>query len=200
MTPPSDLIENDLRANGYKLIAGVDEAGRGPLAGPVVAAVVVLPPGLKISGLDDSKKLSALKRELLFKIIKTKACAIGVGKVGHKQIDKLNIYQATRLAMKKAVENLSPRPDYLLVDGKRMIIDLDISQQSIIGGDGKSCSIAAASIIAKVTRDRLMERYHTKYSQYGFAAHKGYGTRQHRLNLKRHGPCAIHRRSFALVS
>ena len=179
-------------------MVGVDEVGRGPLAGPVVAAAVVFPPQVKIKGLNDSKKLSPRAREELFLEIQEKALSISTARVSHRVIDKINIWQATLLVMKLAVERLALAPDYLLIDGKRTKLDLTIVQRSIIGGDGKCASIAAASIIAKVTRDQLMVRYHKKYPHYGFADHKGYGTEEHFRKLKKHGPCPIHRRSFTL--
>ncbi|MFC1571827.1 ribonuclease HII [Candidatus Margulisiibacteriota bacterium] len=199
MVPPSSLREKKLHAKGFKLIAGVDEAGRGPLAGPVVAAAVIFPRGTRIKGLNDSKKLSAQKRAELFFEIKDKAFAIGVGVVSHKLIDRINIGQANLLAMKKAVLNLPIMPNYLLIDGGRYKVDLDIPQEGITGGDRKVPSIAAASIIAKVTRDRMMLRLHNKFPQYRFDSHKGYGTKLHYRRLKEFGPCAIHRRSFCLT-
>jgi len=183
-----------------KLIAGVDEAGRGPLAGPIVAAAVILPEKFNLDGLNDSKLLSSKKREQLFSQIKKIALAIGVAKVSHKQIDKLNIHKANFLVMKLAVQALEIKPDFLLIDGPRHKVDLDIAQKSIKQGDRKYACIAAASIIAKVTRDRIMKRYHKKYPQYGFSQHKGYGTKLHYKNLSQHGPCAIHRRSFSLIA
>lgn len=191
--------EKKLWKKGFSLIAGVDEVGRGPLAGPIVAAAVVLPPKVKLPGLNDSKLLSPEKREELFVLIKKAALSIGIAKVSHKLIDKINIHQANLLAMKLAVEALSIIPDYLLIDGGRNKLDLSIPQMGISGGDRKCASIAAASIIAKVTRDRLMVRYHKKYPEYGFAQHKGYGTRLHVRKLLKHGPCPIHRISFAPV-
>lgn len=185
---------------GYKLIAGVDEAGRGPLAGPIVAAAVILPFGTIIDGLNDSKLLSEDKREELYKIIKKIALAIKVVQVSHKVIDQINIGKANRLVMELAVKALNIEPHFILVDGRRMNLDLSIPQLSIIGGDRKSVSIAAASVIAKVTRDRLMLKWHEKYPKYGFDRHKGYGTKDHLRKLKKHGPCPIHRRSFEPVS
>lgn len=178
-------------------MAGVDEVGRGPLAGPVVSAAVVFPAGTKISGLDDSKKLTPQKREALFYKIKSKALGIGVAKVSHKIVDKINIWEASLLAMKMAVENLPFLPDYLLVDGERLKIDLPVPQMGISGGDGKCASIAAASIIAKVTRDRIMLSYHKKYPEHRFDLNKGYGTKLHLQRLQKFGPSPIHRRSFS---
>ncbi|MEE8637732.1 MAG: ribonuclease HII [Candidatus Margulisiibacteriota bacterium] len=192
--------ERRLWKKGYKCVVGVDEVGRGPLAGPVVAAAVVFPSNVKIKGLDDSKKLTPKKREELFYEIKKKALGIGVGRVNHKLIDKLNIGRANLLAMKKAVENLPFFPDYLLIDGGRHKIDLPIKQRGISGGDGKCASIAAASIVAKVIRDRIMLRYHQKYPRYKFDRHKGYGTREHMRKISKFGPCLIHRRSFYPIS
>lgn len=183
---------------GFQLIAGVDEAGRGPLAGPVVAAAVILPQDFSLKGVDDSKALSPAKRETLFIAIKQCALAIGISVVSHKIVDKLNIHQANLLAMKLAVEKLEPIPNILLVDGARFKINTLIRQIDLNKGDKKSVSIAAASIIAKVTRDHLMLVLHKKYPEYGFDRHKGYGTKKHYLMLKKYGPCPIHRRSFAL--
>lgn len=198
--PATFQFERKLWRQGLILIAGVDEAGRGPLAGPVVAAAVIFPPRTNIKGLNDSKKLSTRQRERLFIQIQKKALGIGIARVGPKIIDRINILRATLLAMKLAVKALPIQPDYLLIDGVRMKIDLPIEQESIIGGDGKSASIAAASIVAKVTRDRIMLKYHQKHPQYGFAAHKGYGTKLHMRKLQEHGPSSIHRRSFAPVA
>jgi len=192
--------ERRLWRKGLKYVAGVDEVGRGPLAGPVVAAAVVFPPNVMLRGLEDSKRLTPKKREELFCEIKKKAAGIGIGMVGHRQIDRLKIGKANLLAMKKAVEKLSLSPDYLLIDGGRYKIDLPIEQRGISGGDGKCASIAAASIIAKVTRDRIMLRYHRRYPEYRFDCHKGYGTREHMRKIYRFGPSAIHRRSFYPVS
>lgn len=197
---PSLTEENKLKKNGYSNIAGVDEAGRGPLAGPIVAAAVVLPAKIRIKGLADSKLLAAPERERLFNEIRQKASAIGIGIVSHKLIDKLNIGKANLLVMRIAVENLNLSPDYILVDGQRNKLDLPMPQKGINSGDKKCASIAAASIIAKVTRDRLMLRLHQKYPEYRFDRHKGYGTREHFLKLKKFGPCPLHRRSFTLKS
>jgi ribonuclease HII len=190
-----ELLEYEVKAKekGYKIIAGVDEAGRGPLAGPVVAAAVVLTKEIDLEGLDDSKKLSTKKREKLFPRIQKMPYGIAV--VSHKIIDEINILQATRLAMKQAVENLVSFPDILLIDGIQKI-DLSIEQWAIIKGDAKSFSIAAASVLAKVTRDRIMENYHHQYPQYEFDRHKGYGTKVHRDMIAKHGPSPIHRKTF----
>jgi ribonuclease HII len=180
---------------GYRLIAGIDEAGRGPLAGPVVASAVILPPDFKVAGVDDSKKLTPKKRALLYDEIFSIAMAVGVGIVDETQIDQINILQASLLAMERAVARLPLRPDYLLIDGP-FPIKTDLPQEPLPKGDARSVSIAAASIIAKVTRDRLMETYHEAYTQYGFSRHKGYPTRDHREVIRVLGACPIHRRSF----
>jgi len=187
--------ETAAKAKGYQTVAGVDEAGRGPLAGPVVAAAVLLAPDSKFNGLDDSKKLSPKIREKFFLIIKEQALSYGIGIVDVKKIEKINILQASLLAMKHAVENLSLKPDLLLIDGNQAI-DTDIKQWTIVKGDSLSQSIAAASVLAKVTRDKLMEQYHEQFPRYAFNKHKGYGTRLHRDLIKKYGPCPIHRRTF----
>lgn len=192
--------ERRLWKKGLSFVAGVDEAGRGPLAGPIVAAAVVFPSHVRIKGLEDSKRLAPKRREELFCEIKKKAIGIGIGMVGHRQIDKLKIGKANLLAMKTAVEKLAIFPDYLLIDGARNRISLPIEQKGLNGGDRRCASIAAASIIAKVTRDRIMVRYHQRYPEYGFDRHKGYGTREHMRRICRFGPSAIHRRSFYPVS
>ncbi|MEH7387054.1 ribonuclease HII [Bacillus sp. JJ1521] len=189
--------EQALFKNGFTYIAGVDEVGRGPLAGPVVAAAVILPQDAYLPGLNDSKKLSEQKREELFQQINASAISIGIGIIPSNVIDNVNIYQATKQAMKKAILGLSIKPDHLLVDA--MEIPIDISQTSIIKGDANSVSIAASSIIAKVTRDRLMVRLSHEYPQYGFEKHMGYGTAYHLEALKKHGVTSEHRRSFAPV-
>jgi ribonuclease HII len=193
------IYEKALARRGYKLVAGVDEAGRGPLAGPIVAAAVILPPDVKLKGLNDSKKLSAAQRERLFREISARAVNIGLAVVSHRQIDRLKIEKANRLALKLAVEDLALFPDHILVDGRRPIPGLPQPQRALVGGDGRCASIAAASIIAKVTRDRLMMEYHAVYPLYRFAKHKGYGTKEHFALLAAHGPCPIHRRSFRLT-
>jgi ribonuclease HII len=190
-------IELTLWNKGIRALAGVDEAGRGPLAGPVVAAAVVFPNGTVIKGVEDSKKLSGKKREELFPLITEQALSVGVGIVGHDVIDRINILQATILAMQKAIDELSVRPDYVIVDGNSFCHE-SLQYENIIDGDEKSFTIAAASVIAKVTRDRLMLEYHAQYPFYGFAQHKGYGTKQHLEAIKRYGLCDIHRRSFDL--
>ncbi|MFW5998139.1 MAG: ribonuclease HII [Bacillota bacterium] len=189
----------NLQNKGFELIAGVDEAGRGPLAGPVVASAVILDPEIKILGLNDSKKISYKKREKLFAIIKKKAVAVGTGIVSSTKIDKVNIHNATYIAMREAIKDLNIIPDYILVDGNKEIPDFNIQQEQIIDGDNKVNNIAAASIIAKVTRDRIIEKYDAKYPGYGFKENKGYGTSQHIEALKRLGPTPIHRYSFSIV-
>ena len=205
--------EEELHAEGYKYIAGVDEVGRGPLAGPVIAAAVVLPEDFDVLGIDDSKKLSEKKRNELFEIITQKAVAIGVGGVDEKTIDEISILQATKLAMKRAVEaceiklreklgsgetDSDPEGhviDYILFDAMK-IEDIDIQQESIVKGDAKVLAIAAASIIAKVTRDLMMVAYDNEYPGYAFAKNKGYGTKEHYEGLHAQGMCPIHRRTF----
>jgi ribonuclease HII len=192
---PTLQFEDDWWTRGMEHIAGVDEAGRGPLAGPVVAAAVILPKGLSIEGVNDSKVLSAKQRERLFHDIYGKALAVGVGIVGHEVIDRINIYQASILAMRKAIEKLSIAPSIVLADGNSFKHDT-WRYQNIIDGDAKSMTIAAASIIAKVTRDSLMLEYHEQYPLYGFDRNKGYGTKYHTEALRQYGMCPIHRRSF----
>ncbi len=193
----TDLLryETELLASGFHAIAGTDEAGRGPLAGPVVAAAVILHPGQLIPGVTDSKKLSPQQREKLFPMIMAEARAVAVGICDHNEIDKLNILRASLEAMGRAVTALPVVADYVLIDGT-FSLSLELPQQTIIKGDSLSLSIAAASIIAKVTRDRLMEEYDLLYPGYGFAQHKGYPTAPHRAAIVRLGPCPIHRRSF----
>lgn len=188
-------IEAAAQAAGYRAICGIDEAGRGPLAGPVCAAAVILPFGCTIEGLDDSKKLSEKKREQLFDVICDTALAYAVALVDHRTIDEINILEATFLAMKTAVEGLKLPADYALVDGNRSK-GLAIPHECVVGGDGKSPSIAAASILAKVTRDRKMLEYAEAYPAYGLEKHKGYGTKAHYAALLEHGPSPIHRMSF----
>ena len=190
-----DREETSSAGGGW--LAGVDEAGRGPLAGPVVAAAVILVKPEVLAGINDSKKLSAERREELYARI-ARSSIIGIGFADEKQIDKLNIYEATRLAMKKAVLNLSHTPANLLIDGP-MRLDLELKQKGVIHGDGKSASIAAASIVAKVFRDHWMRKLHELYPFYGFHNHKGYGTAEHMKALKEKGPSSIHRYSFAPV-
>ena len=193
----SDLweLEKEIYDQGYELICGVDEAGRGPLAGPVCAAAVILPPEAEIPGLNDSKKLTDKKRRALYDVIVEQALSWSVALVDESTIDEINILQATFRAMEQAVAGLTAEPDLVLVDGNREP-PLPMKTQCIVGGDGKSASIAAASILAKVTRDRLMEELDGQYPQYGFAVHKGYGTKRHYEALRTYGPCPIHRRTF----
>ena len=199
MTPPLSSIETKLRQQGFALIAGVDEAGRGPLAGPVVAAAVILPARLKIKGLDDSKKLTPARRLELFEIIRDKATAVGVGIAEVALIDQVNILRASLFAMREAILGLDPLPHYVLVDGNKAV-QIDIPQKTIIGGDAKVRSIAAASIIAKVLRDKLMLDYAKAHPGYGFEKHKGYGTKKHFAALEKLGPSPIHRMSWASVA
>jgi ribonuclease HII len=192
-------FEKQARLQGYKLIAGVDEAGRGPLAGPVVAAACILPEDIFLPGVNDSKKLLPKKRAEIFEQIKNDPRIVyGIGIIPSDKIDHINIYQATIQAMLMAIEQLSVEPDYLLVDGLKLPHP-SIPSLKIIQGDAKSQSIAAASIIAKETRDSLMCEYHEKWPHYGFGQHKGYGTPQHLAALQIHGPCSIHRFSFSPV-
>lgn len=189
--------ERELRHEGIQLIAGVDEAGRGPLAGPVVAGAVILQADFVLPGLNDSKQLAKTVREQYYDEITAKAEAVGVGIVDVGEIDRLNIYQAAKKAMAKAVEGLQILPEHILADA--MALPLPIPQTSLVKGDRRSVSIAAGSVVAKVTRDRLMRKLDGKYPQYGFSRHFGYATAEHLQNLKRHGICDQHRRSFAPV-
>ncbi|MFQ5455615.1 MAG: ribonuclease HII [Nitrospirota bacterium] len=189
------IFEKREYSKGYKLLAGIDEAGRGPLAGPVVASAVILPKDYFNPEIKDSKKLTVKKREVLFDEIRKRAVAIGIGIVKEDIIDEINILQAALLAMRKAVMDLSITPDSLLIDALSLS-QIDIPQQAIIKGDSLSLSIASASIIAKVTRDRLMTDFHYTYPRYNFLSNKGYGTREHIQNLKEYGPCKIHRKTF----
>ncbi|HEB83000.1 MAG TPA: ribonuclease HII [Gammaproteobacteria bacterium] len=181
------------------LLAGTDEAGRGPLAGSVVAAAVILDPDRRIDGLDDSKKLSEKKREYLFDEIRDRALAFSIISVSAQQIDEMNILQASLFAMKSAVESLSQAPDHVFVDGNKTLVDCAIASTAIIKGDSRVAEIAAASILAKVERDRQMRALHRQYPEYGFDRHKGYPTKAHREILQRLGPCPEHRRSYAPV-
>ena len=181
--------------SGLKQVAGVDEAGRGPLAGPVVAAAVILDPDRRVKGLDDSKRLTPAQRERLFEQILERAPGLGIGIVDPQTIDRVNILEATRLAMYEALGKLAPRPDLVLIDALRLPA-LTLRQKPLIKGDRRSASIAAASIVAKVTRDRLMLEADARFPEYGFARHKGYPTREHLAALEKHGPCPIHRRTF----
>ena len=188
-------IENSLYTEGYKAICGVDEAGRGPLAGPVCAAAVILPKGLELPGLNDSKKLTDKKRRELFPIIKEQAIAYGIGLASHEEIDEINILQATYLAMERAIAQLEGKADFALIDGNRAK-DFGLPVRTVVKGDSLSASIAAASILAKVTRDDLMLEMAEKYPVYGFEVHKGYGTKAHYEALRNHGHSPIHRMSF----
>ncbi len=183
---------------GCRAVAGIDEAGRGPLAGPVVAAAVILPAEFDLPGLTDSKKLTAGKRERLYPLIRAQARAFGIGVAGVDEIDRLNILQATLLAMQRAVTRLAVAPDHLLIDGINRL-PLDLSQQTIKQGDSRSLSVAAASVLAKVVRDRIMTGFDRQLPEYGFARHKGYGTKAHRQAIVRFGPSRQHRKTFAGV-
>ncbi|MFL8709273.1 ribonuclease HII [Clostridioides sp. GD02377] len=190
-----NIFENEGYNKGYLYIGGIDEAGRGPLAGPVVASVVVFKKDTKIEGVNDSKKLSEAKRDELFEVIKKEALDYGIGIVNNEEIDEFNILNATYMAMKKAINCLKQAPDYLLVDAAT-IPGIDIAQNPIVKGDSKSISIAAASILAKVTRDSIMYQYDRVYPEYGFKSHKGYGTKEHYEAIEKHGITPIHRKSF----
>ena len=189
------FYERELKNNGYNLICGADEVGRGPLAGPVVCAAVIMPEGDIIEGVDDSKKLTARKREKLDVLIRERAVAYAVCRVEPQVIDEINILVATKLCMKNAVESLEISPDFVLTDGN-MTLDITIPQRHVIGGDAASYSIGAASIIAKVYRDKLMDEYAALYPGYGFESNKGYGTAAHIAAIMANGLCPIHRRSF----
>ncbi len=188
-------IESARYSDAVQTICGVDEAGRGPLAGPVYAAAVILPKGLVIEGLNDSKKLTEKKRAELFDVITSEALAYGIGSADEKEIDEINILQATFLAMRRAISALAIQPDLALIDGNRDS-DFGVPSETVIKGDSLSANIAAASILAKVTRDRVMEAYAVQYPQYGFEVHKGYGTKRHYEALREFGPCPIHRQTF----
>ncbi|TYS16304.1 ribonuclease HII [Rossellomorea vietnamensis] len=190
-------FENELKHQGFRFIAGIDEVGRGPLAGPVVAAAVILPQDICLLGINDSKKLSEKQRETFYELITDKAIAWGTGIISAEEIDRLNIYQASKKAMITAVNGLGVYPDHLLIDA--MELGTPFPEISLIKGDARSISIAAASIVAKVTRDRLMEEYAQDYPGYGFQKNMGYGTKEHLEGLKQYGPCPIHRSSFAPV-
>lgn len=198
MLEPDDCFEREAWIRGFRRVAGVDEAGRGPLAGPVVAAAVILPRRCRVKDLRDSKLLNEGQRERLYPRLVEAAVAIGVGIVDAQTIDTHNILEATRLAMEYAVRKLSPLPDYLLLDAM-VLPSVFIEQRLVIKGDGLCLSVAAASVVAKVTRDRLMAEAHARFPEYGFLAHKGYGTAEHLRQLQRFGPCELHRRSFRPV-
>lgn len=193
---PDMSLENELRLKGYTAICGVDEAGRGPLAGPVCAAAVILPDGCEIEGLNDSKKLSEKKREQLFPIIKEKALSYSIAFASVEEIDKVNILNATYLAMLRAIDGLDKSADFALIDGNRVPTDIKIPCETVVKGDSKSSSIAAASILAKVTRDHLMLELDQKYPQYNLKKHKGYGTKEHTDLILEHGVSEIHRKTF----
>ena len=189
------LYEHEAAREGFACVCGVDEAGRGPLAGPVCAAAVILPPDIQIEGLNDSKKLTDKKRRALYDVIVEQAVSYGIAFADEQEIDEINILQATFLAMRRAFEKLTVTPDIALIDGNRAP-GLSCREHTIAHGDALSASIAAASILAKVTRDRLMEDYDAQYPQYGFAVHKGYGTQRHYAALREFGACPIHRQTF----
>ena len=193
---PDYSYEFNAQNSGFKSICGVDEAGRGPLAGPVCAAAVILPQGLVIEGLNDSKKLTEKKREALFEVIKKDAVAYSIAFGSVEEIEEINILKATFLAMNRAIDSLSPKADFALIDGNAVPDNIKIPCETVVKGDSKSMSISAASILAKVTRDRLLLEYDEKYPEYNFAKHKGYGTKAHYEAIKEHGICEIHRRSF----
>lgn len=195
---PTDLFEAEAWRCGYRLVAGLDEAGRGPLAGPVVAAAVILPRRCVVPGLNDSKLVAEPERERLYQQILRRAVGVGIGLANEREIDAINILEATRLAMARALGSLPRSPDFLLVDALTLP-SVHLPQRSIIKGDSLSVSIAAASIVAKVTRDRLMLDYHDRFPQYNFRSHKGYATPEHLRLLATHGPCEVHRRSFQPV-
>ncbi len=197
LVPTMNSFERRAHQLGYRSIAGIDEVGRGPLAGPVIAAAVILPPNYRNKEIRDSKQLAAKKREKLSEIIRQDALSIGLGVVEASIIDEVNIFQATLLAMKEAALNLSLTPDYLLIDGSHRIF-VSITQETIVKGDSLSVSVASASIIAKVSRDRIMEMYDRQFPQYNFLKNKGYATAEHIEALKKHGHCKIHRRSFTV--
>lgn len=188
-------FEKEALAKGYKLVCGVDEAGRGPLAGPVCAAAVILPEGVIIDGVNDSKKLSEKKRESLFDVIREQALSYSIAYATVDEIEEINILNATMLAMRRAIDGLDIKADYAMIDGNK-IPPIDIDAECIVKGDAKSMSIACASILAKVSRDRLLYKYAEEYPMYGFDKHKGYGTKVHREAILKYGPCPYHRKSF----
>lgn len=195
MEPDLWAYEMQAVTDGYARIAGIDEAGRGPIAGPVVSAAVILPPSSPIEGVTDSKQLTPKKRDLLYRKIYEHAVSVGIGIVDPAEIERINILYASLLSMKMSVQNLMPQPDFLLIDGI-FRIQYALPQKAIPKGDCLSISIAAASIVAKVTRDRLMEKYHCEYPEYGFDKHKGYPTKEHKDAVRKFGCCPIHRKSF----
>ena len=193
---PDLELEKEALKSGYSFVCGVDEAGRGPLAGPVCAAAVILDPSVELEGVNDSKKLSEKKREALFDVICQKAVAYSIAFATVEEIEEVNILHATYLAMNRAIEGLSVKADFALIDGNRAPKDIKIDCQTVVKGDAKSLSIAAASILAKVTRDRLLLEYDEKYPQYNFAKHKGYGTAEHMEAIRKYGVSEVHRPSF----
>lgn len=193
---PDYIFEKQFREQGYNLICGVDEAGRGPLAGPVFAAAVILPIDCEIEGLNDSKKLSEKKRELLFDVIKEKAIAYSIASASVDEIEEVNILKATFLAMNRAISGLNIKSDFAIIDGNRIPDNIAVECATLVKGDSKSMSVAAASILAKVARDRLLLEYDEKYPQYNFKKHKGYGTKEHYEAIALHGICDVHRKSF----
>lgn len=200
--PPTLEVERRLWAQGHRYVAGLDEAGRGPWAGPVIAAAVVLPPNkpdleTELAGVNDSKRLTPAQREVYFRVIQEIALAVGVGQATPQEIDRLGIVEATKLAMRRAIERLPRRPDYLLID--HLSLPLPVPQESFVRGDARVLSIAAASIVAKVVRDDMMRAYDVQFPGYGFARHKGYGTPEHQQALRRLGPTPIHRRTWEPV-
>lgn len=188
-------FEKEALAKGYKSVCGVDEAGRGPIAGPVCAAAVILPEGVIIDGVNDSKKLSEKKRESLFDVIREQALSYSIAYATVDEIEEINILNATMLAMRRAIDGLDIKADYAMIDGNK-IPPIDIDAECIVKGDAKSMSIACASILAKVSRDRLLYKYAEEYPMYGFDKHKGYGTKVHREAILKYGPCPYHRKSF----
>ncbi len=193
---PNYEFEDNARQQGFKMICGVDEAGRGPLAGPVCAAAVILPQDAVIEGLNDSKKLSEKKREKLYDVIIEKAAAYSIATASVEEIEEYNILNATFLAMNRAINSLPQKADYAIIDGDKKPKGITVECEAVVKGDSKSMSVAAASILAKVTRDRMMCEYGEKYPVYGFAEHKGYGTKKHREAIIKYGACDIHRPSF----
>ena len=193
---PDFTLETEAKLKGYHYVCGVDEAGRGPLAGPVCAAAVVFPDNVEIEGINDSKKLSEKKREALYDVIKEKALAFGIAFATVDEIEEVNILNATYLAMNRAIEQLGEKVDYALIDGNRVPKGIKVECETVVKGDAKSMSIAAASILAKVTRDRLLLEYDLKYPEYSFKKHKGYGTAEHIEAIRTHGISEVHRPSF----
>ncbi len=193
---PDFSFENELKLKGYNLVCGVDEAGRGPLAGPVCAAAVILPENVQIEGINDSKKLSEKKRELLFSEITQKAICYSVAYASVEEIEEFNILNATFLAMNRAIDSLSIKPDFAIIDGNLLPRGIKIPASPLVKGDSRSLSVAAASILAKVSRDRLLLQYDKQYPEYNFASHKGYGTKAHIEAIKKYGVLEIHRKSF----